>query len=307
MNSNRQSCPHFPHERARRVRPNLARIRFYSRRLDSKVSTVTEHASGAGPLEPADPGGVTAHQSELGAGGLAICDVNVEGLDKTKELCSQAGTKVIASTVDVRSQQQVQNWIDSTVAEFGRLDGAANIAGIAGGEGSTTCATIEESDWDRMMDVNLKGVMWCMRAQIPHLPRPGGAIVNISSTSGLRGFPHNAAYSSSKFGVIGLTSSVAGEFGTEGIRINSLLPYFPSSEQISPHTNSDNSGPIRTEMFEAGEAKGLFDSEKIRKLTCLGRMGKPDEVAKVLCFLLSDDASYVTGAQWTVDGGYAAC
>lgn len=77
------------------------------------------------------------------------------------------------------------------------------------------------------MDVNLKGVMWCMRAQIPHLPRPGGAIVNISSTSGLRGFPHNAAYSSSKFGVIGLTSSVAGEFGAEGIRINSLLPYYP--------------------------------------------------------------------------------
>ncbi|KAI1046211.1 hypothetical protein LB505_009860 [Fusarium chuoi] len=68
------------------------------------------------------------------------------------------------------------------------------------------------------MDVNLKGVMWCMRAQIPHLPRPGGAIVNISSTSGLRGFPHNAAYSSSKFGVIGLTSSVAGEFGAEAAR-----------------------------------------------------------------------------------------
>lgn len=75
-----------------------------------------------------------------------------------------------------------------------------------------------------MLDINLKGVMFCMRAQIPHLPRPGGSIVNVSSTSGLRGLPHNAAYASSKFAVIGLTESAAGEFGKDGIRVNALLP-----------------------------------------------------------------------------------
>lgn len=75
-----------------------------------------------------------------------------------------------------------------------------------------------------MISINLTGVMHCMRAELPHLTRPGGAIVNVSSTSGLRGLPHNAAYSSSKFGIIGLTESAAGEFGKHGIRINALLP-----------------------------------------------------------------------------------
>ncbi|KAI1046193.1 hypothetical protein LB505_009859 [Fusarium chuoi] len=103
--------------------------------IKGRVYAITGAASGIGRAS-------AIRLAELGAGGLAICDVNVEGLTKTKELCSLAGTRVVASTVDVRSQQQVQNWVDCTVAEFGRLDGAANIAGIAGGAGDTTCATI---------------------------------------------------------------------------------------------------------------------------------------------------------------------
>ncbi|KAK7202351.1 short-chain dehydrogenase/reductase SDR, partial [Myxozyma melibiosi] len=137
----------------------------------------------------------------------------------------------------------------------------------------------------------------------------GGAIVNVASTSGLRGFPNNSAYSSSKFGVIGLTLSAAGEYGTEGIRINAILP-----------------GPIDTPIIRDGEKKGLFDAASIYNSTLMKRLGDVDEVAKVLCFMLSDDASYVTGgkipaqflgssrrlnhhniAQWTVDGGYSAC
>ncbi|KAJ9132417.1 putative Short chain dehydrogenase/reductase family oxidoreductase [Pleurostoma richardsiae] len=252
--------------------------------LKGRVYTVTGAASGIGQA-------VAIHLVELGASGIAISDVNKNGLEETKELCSQAGsTKVVITRVDVSQADQVTAWVLDTVREFGRLDGAANVAGIAGGDGDTTCQTIKQQDWDRMLNVNLNGVMYCMRAQLPHLPRPGGAIVNVSSTSGLRGLPHNAAYATSKFGVIGLTESAAGEFGRQGIRVNALLP-----------------GPIDTSIFRDGEAKGLFNSDIMSKDTCLGRMGKAHEVAKVLCFMLTDDASYVTGAHWTVDGGYSAC
>ncbi|KAI1859606.1 uncharacterized protein JN550_011914 [Neoarthrinium moseri] len=252
--------------------------------LSGRVYVVTGAASGIGQA-------TAVRLAELGATGLALCDVNAAGLEDTKKLCLSAGTPVISVTkVDVSDAAQVEEWIQTTVKHFGRLDGAANVAGIAGGTGETTCETIDEIDWDRMMNVNLKGVMFCMRAQLPHLPRPGGAIVNVSSTSGLRGLPNNAAYATSKFGVIGLTESAAGEFGRQGIRVNAILP-----------------GPIDTPIFRDGEAKGLFSSSQTSARTCMGRMGKPEEVARVLCFMLSDAASYVTGAHWTVDGGYAAC
>ncbi|KAH6972762.1 putative short chain dehydrogenase/ reductase [Ilyonectria sp. MPI-CAGE-AT-0026] len=252
--------------------------------LADRVYTVTGAASGIGQA-------VALRLVELGAAGLALSDVNMQNLEKTKSSCDAVGqAKIVLTRVDVSDSAQVDTWIADTIRDFGRLDGCANVAGIAGGDGETTSATIKQEDWDKMLAVNLNGVMYCMRSQLPHLPRPGGAIVNVSSTSGLRGLPHNAAYATSKFGVIGLTKSAAGEFGREGIRINALLP-----------------GPIDTPIFRDGEAKGLFSSEITSNATCLGRMGQAFEVANVLCFMMTDDASYVTGAHWTVDGGYSAC
>ncbi|KAG2016855.1 hypothetical protein GB937_006057 [Aspergillus fischeri] len=256
--------------------------------IAGRVYMVTGASSGIGQA-------TAVKLAKLGAAGLALSDVNVEGLQKTKDECSRYESNVTVTRVDVSRNDQVTRWASETVQQFGRLDGAANIAGIAMGDGTTNCETIvsdlfstsltplllSPESWDRLMDVNLKGVMLCMRAQLPHLPRPGGVIVNISSTSGLRGLPHNAAYSSSKFGVIGLSASAAGEFGPLGIRINSLLP-----------------GPVDTAIFRDGEARGLFDSQILSKATCLGRMGQAHEIANVLCFLLSDDASYVTGGMY---------
>jgi len=248
-----------------------------------KILTVTGAASGIGRS-------TAVRLAKLGAQGLAISDVNEKGVLETAKLCEEHGSSVTTRVVNVSKADDVSSWIKEAYKHFGRLDGAANVAGVAGGDGTTTVATIDDRDWNRTLNINLNGVMYCMRAQLPIITKPGGSIVNVSSTSGLRGLPHSAAYATSKFGVIGLTESAAGEFGREGVRINAILP-----------------GPVDTAIFRDGEAKGLFDSKVMGGSTLLGRMGHPDEVAKVLCFMLSDEASFVAGAHWTVDGGYAAC
>ncbi|KAI1627035.1 putative short chain dehydrogenase/ reductase [Exophiala viscosa] len=250
--------------------------------MEGKVFAVTGAGSGIGRA-------TAVRLAKLGALGIAISDVDEAALEDTKAQCIQYPTRVTLKKVDVANIEAVDSWINEVLKDHGRLDGAANVAGIAGGEGQVT-EDIVQRDWERMISVNLTGVMNCMRAQLQKISKPGGSIVNVSSTSGLRGLAKNAAYASSKFGVIGLTESAAAEYGKQGIRINALLP-----------------GPIDTKIFRDGEAKGLFSSEIISAGTLMGRMGQAEEVAKVLVFLLSDDASFVTGARWTVDGGYSAC
>ncbi|TVY33495.1 Chanoclavine-I dehydrogenase [Lachnellula subtilissima] len=243
------------------------------RGIKGKVYTVTGAASGIGQA-------TTVRLAELGAAGIAISDVDVVGLEKTKKLCEAHETRITIRKVDVRVIEDVNRWIKDTYTEFGKLDGAANVAGVAGGDGDTTVETIVQKDWDFTMGINVNGVMHCMRAQLAKLTKPGGSIVNVSSTSGLHGLPHSAAYSTSKFAVIGLTESAAGEFGKAGVRINAILP-----------------GPTDTKIFRDGEEKGLFSADAMGGSTLLGRMGSAEEIANVLCFMLSDEASFVTGGK----------
>ena len=227
--------------------------------LKGRIYTVTGAASGIGRA-------TAVKLARLGASGIALSDVNEHGLRETKALCrfrfigswllrrianaeckgAKYDTKITTANVDVSKYESVNAWIDNVLKDFGRLDGCANVAGVAGGDGDTTIETIvspsffrsfqtrrvimlketkKQDDWDRMMGINLNGVMHCMRAQLPQLSKPGGSIVNVASTAGIHGLPKSSAYSASKHGVIGLTASAAGEYGRAGVRINALLPY----------------------------------------------------------------------------------
>jgi NAD(P)-dependent dehydrogenase (short-subunit alcohol dehydrogenase family) len=222
--------------------------------MDGKVFVVTGAASGIGRA-------TTLRLAEMGAAGLAISDLDEAGLLGTKELCgcinvflasgmeidlstgsSKYKTEITIMKVDVSKADQVDSWVEAAAKNFGRLDGAANVAGIALGQGEATENIVRvdtpidstvnllterrqnQQAWENMLSVNLTGTMLCMRAELKFLPQPGGAIVNVSSTSGLRGLPNNAAYASSKFGVIGLTESTAAEYGKKGVRVNAVVP-----------------------------------------------------------------------------------
>jgi NAD(P)-dependent dehydrogenase (short-subunit alcohol dehydrogenase family) len=133
--------------------------------------------------------------------------------------------RIFITTLNVRDAIAVAEWVTSCFEKEGRLNGSANCAGVNGVNTATTILDTTPTDWDFIIGVNLTGVANCMRAQLRYMTRPGGSIVNISSTLGLFGQPYFGAYSASKHGVNGLTKSSAAEFGREGIRINSICPY----------------------------------------------------------------------------------
>ncbi|CAG8979894.1 hypothetical protein HYALB_00013078 [Hymenoscyphus albidus] len=236
--------------------------------------------------------GTALRCAELGAGGVSLCDVNLEGLEETKKMIADKYPKcnVLIKKMDIANAAEVDEWIVTAVATFGRLDGAANVAAISRRQLDTTTANIKQSDWDATIAVNLTGTMNCMRAQLQHITKPGGSIVNISSGAGMKGVAGMPSYSSTKWGMRGLTKCAAAEFGEAGVRVNTLMP-----------------GPIHTgENFERAAAAGLVDKVKFASGTALKRLGTAAEVANVIVFLLSDDASYITGADIAVDGGGTA-
>jgi NAD(P)-dependent dehydrogenase (short-subunit alcohol dehydrogenase family) len=185
--------------------------------FQGKVIAITGAASGMGLA-------TAKLLAERGAT-LALADVQEPALKAAAEACKAASPSVDVSiaVVDVRDSKAVETWIQGAVQQFGRLDGAANIAGVFKPNLKNNVAAEEDSTWDFVMDINLKGVMSCMRAELKHLQK-GGAIVNAASILGLQGSIGAAAYSSSKHGVIGLTRSSAKEAGPLGIRVNCFCP-----------------------------------------------------------------------------------
>lgn len=159
---------------------------------------------------------------------VSISDIDENALQraiKDIEACSggEHKGKLLAVAADVRSTAQVKAWIDSTIEKFGRLTGGANMAGITGHDPATSAANIEDSLWERVIGINLTGVMVCQREQL-RVMQDGGAVVNCASVAGIRGVKGQAAYSASKHGVVGLSKSAAKEMAARNIRINVVAP-----------------------------------------------------------------------------------
>lgn len=187
--------------------------------MHGKVIAITGGAAGIGLA--------TAHLLVSQGAKVAISDVNKTNLDKSfsdlKSAC-QDGAEILASRVDVRKRDQVDGWIDEVVSKFGKLDGAANLAGVI--PKSINIERVEDlndEDWQFVLDVNITGVMQCMRAQIRQM-NERASIVNAASIAGLGGFPKNAAYTVAKHGVVGLTKTAAKEVGDRQIRVNCIAP-----------------------------------------------------------------------------------
>lgn len=184
--------------------------------LKGKVYAITGGGSGIGLA--------TAELLASYGAKVSLADVNLNALKDVQARIEKNGGKCLITGVDVADSEKVDQWIQETVQTFGNLDGAANLAGII--PKNINIDRVEDLDngsWGRVLDVNLTGVMYCLRAELRHMNH-GGSIVNASSVAGLRGFAKNAAYVASKHAVIGLTKTVAQEVGDRSIRCNCLAP-----------------------------------------------------------------------------------
>ena len=223
------------------------------------------------------------------AGAKVVCaDVTVDAGEETVKMIKDKGGDAFFVKCDVAQEAEVKALIAAAVQHYGRLDFAHNNAGIEGAMGY--CAECTEENWDRTIAINLKGVFLCCKYEIPEfLKVGGGAIVNTASVAGLVGFAGLPAYVASKHGVAGLTKTLALEYAKENIRCNAVCPGVIHTPMIDRLTGDDP------------EALAAFTA-----LEPVGRLGEPSEIADVVVYLCSDQASFVDGIAMPVDGAFVA-
>ena len=245
-------------------------------RFTGKVAFVTGGASGIGRA--------TAVAFAQEGARVAILDLTEEALATTAEAVRATGAEVLVLACDVAKPEQVEAAIAEVVATFGRLDVAFNNAGVE--NKAAPGAEIALEEWDRILNINLRGTFVCMKHELAQMVRQGsGVVVNTSSGAGVRGVAGGASYAASKHAIIGLTKSAALDYAKANIRVNAVLP-----------------GNIETPMmdrFTGGDIQKAIDLEPV------GRLGKPEEIADAVLWMSADLGAFVTGAAIAVDGGWS--
>jgi len=218
--------------------------------------------------------------------GVVVADINANAGKETVELIGKAGGKAVFAQCDVTKGEEVKAMVETTVREFGRLDFACNDAGIHNPL-PESLTEVDEDMWDKIIAVNLKGVMLCMKHEVPPmLKQGGGVIVNIASLGGLFAEPGSYAYTASKHGVMGLTKVAAFQYARDGIRISAVCPACIDTPMLA-------SAPEEVRQY-------------LKSLHPIGRFGKPEEVAAAVMWLCSDLSAFVTGTGVVLDGGASA-
>lgn len=245
--------------------------------LKEKVALITGAASGIGKS--------TALLFAKNGASVLLTDIDEEkGKALTEEIKSNGG-KAVFLKADVSKPQDSEKSVKEALSHFSKLDIAVNNAGIGGEQAPVGEYEIE--DWNKVIAINLSGVFYGMRYQIPAMLKNGkGSIINVASILGDVGFANSAAYVAAKHGVLGLTKSAALENSAKGVRVNSVGPAF-----------------IKTPLLDNLD-KGLL--EQLVGLHPIGRLGEPEEVAELFLWLASERSSFATGAYYPIDGGYLA-
>ena len=244
-----------------------------------KVAIVTGAASGVGRA-------AALRFATEGARVVGV-DRNASGGEETVAMARNEGSEVVFLHADTSRSDDIRQVVEGTLTSFGRVDVLVNAAAIL--MRPPPLAEVEERDWDLTMDTNLKGVFLCCKFAIPAmLKNGGGSIVNISSGAGLRGYGVALPYAVSKAGLIHLTTTAASQYASQGIRVNCIAP-----------------GPVDTPQMRG--SSGSLEAFRQRESSHpMGRVGRPEEIANVILFLASDEATYINGATYVVDGGERA-